>query len=101
MPERRFQMTRLRAGDYLLPDNDGRTLWRIARYEERDGSLTRGDGTVVNGDFWALWRCRWCLDELDPETFEFETFHNYVEVQCLLPSRQAAIDAAMRDKVSR
>ena len=37
MTERKYQMTRISAGDYLLPSNDGKTLWRICAYEE-DGS---------------------------------------------------------------
>lgn len=65
MRERKWQMTRVGAGDYLLPSNDEQTLWRITKYEERDGTLTRGDGTVVNGDFWALWRLRFPLPDYD------------------------------------
>jgi hypothetical protein len=30
-------MTRLRRGDYLLPSNDGATLWRLTSYVEGDG----------------------------------------------------------------
>lgn len=55
MNERKYQMTRLRRGDYLLPSNDRRTLWRIYAYEE-DGSLERSDGTKVLGTFWACAR---------------------------------------------
>jgi hypothetical protein len=33
--ERRYQMTRVRAGSYLLPSNDAQTLWHI--YSFTDG----------------------------------------------------------------
>jgi hypothetical protein len=57
--ERKYQMVRVGAGDYLLPSNDGLTLWRIHRYHE-NGSLeiSVGDGKTkkVVGDFWACHR---------------------------------------------
>lgn len=104
--ERRYQMTRLRSGDYLLPDNDEQTLWRITRYEERDGSLLRGDGTEIRGDFWALWRCRLTFDEVTDDDwilengFVVDDWNYWVEVHSLLPTRQAAIEAAMRPALS-
>jgi len=32
--ERRYALTKIAAGDYLLPGNDARSLWRITRGEE-------------------------------------------------------------------
>ena len=55
MPERKYAMTRLGKGDYLLPSNDARWLLRIATYEE-DGSAEYGDGKPVVGTFWAVYR---------------------------------------------
>lgn len=52
---RKYAMTRLARGDYLLPSNDGRTLWRIYTYEE-DGSAENYQGRVVKGTFWACAR---------------------------------------------
>jgi hypothetical protein len=34
MNERKYQLTRIREGDYIVPSNDGETLWRISKYEE-------------------------------------------------------------------
>ena len=34
MTTRVYVLTRLGSGDYLLPSNDGRTLWRISRYDD-------------------------------------------------------------------
>jgi hypothetical protein len=53
--ERVYAMTRLGPGDYLLPSNDGQTLWRLRSYEE-DGSAERWDGTPIHGLFWAVLR---------------------------------------------
>lgn len=57
MSERRYAMTRMRAGDYLLPSNDATVLWRVAKYRE-DGSAQHDDGSPVFGEFWGLWRWR-------------------------------------------
>ena len=35
--ERKYVITKLREGDYLLPSNDAQTIWRLASHEE-DGS---------------------------------------------------------------
>jgi hypothetical protein len=32
--ERKYALTKVAAGDYLLPSNDGRTIWRVVRYED-------------------------------------------------------------------
>lgn len=96
-PERQWQMTRLAAGDYLLPSNNQHHLWRLERYDERDGTLSRPDGTVIHGTFWRLWRFRWGLEGVpfhDPTDWA-----NWIEAVCLLPTRQAAIDEAMRWEV--
>ena len=64
--ERKYAMTRLGRGDYLLPSNDAQTLWRVYAYEE-DGSATyqtefipgkgpSGPERVLRGRFWALAR---------------------------------------------
>lgn len=91
--ERKWQMTRLWPGQYLLPSNDRQTLWKITRYEERDGTLTRGDGSVVNDDFWRLERCTYQLDTFRPEHYDLQDA--WREVACMLPTRQAAINEAM------
>lgn len=109
MTERVWQMRRISAGDYLLPSNDRRTLWRISRYHE-DGSLERHDGTKVRGDFWRAARHRQPYDEIAPhligaaptrsrgvdEALErFLDWDTWVEHACLLPTRDAAIQAAL------
>lgn len=36
--ERKYQLSKVAAGDYLLPSNDGATVWRIAQYVEGPSS---------------------------------------------------------------
>lgn len=38
--ERLYTLTKIAKGDYLLPSNDARQLWRICRYAEDDGRET-------------------------------------------------------------
>jgi hypothetical protein len=61
MIERRYQMTKVRAGDYVLPGNTMEHFYRIRSYDE-DGSAYRerlaADGTwkqePVLGTFWEI-----------------------------------------------
>lgn len=53
--ERKYQMTRISAGDYLLSSNDGKVLWRIYSYLE-DGSAEYGNGQKLRGTFWSTAR---------------------------------------------
>ena len=48
--DRKYAMTRMR-GAWLLPSNDGQTLWRISRYRE-DGSAEWHQGQPILGTFW-------------------------------------------------
>lgn len=104
-PERLWQMIRLGPGDYLLPSNDRKRLWRIEKYPERDGTLTRGDtGQVVNGDFWRLSECTYAVNEVTVALAD-DYGDAWSEVACMQPTRQACIDYALeldqREQVSR
>lgn len=88
--ERKFQMVRLSAGDWLLPDNDERTLWRIQRYD--DGADYGLDVAFASRSFWRLMRCRYEIGE-DIDITEDAA---WVEVHSWLPTRQAAIDSALQ-----
>jgi len=52
---RKFALTKIGRGDWLLPSNDGQTLWRLTEYHE-DGSASVGnDGKnwrPLRGVFW-------------------------------------------------
>jgi hypothetical protein len=51
--ERKYALTKVAPGDYLLPSNDGCTIWRIARYE--DGP-SKGLDIPRDREFWGVWR---------------------------------------------
>jgi hypothetical protein len=107
MTERLYQMTRIYAGDYLLPSNDRLTLWRISRYYE-DGSLEQGGKPLV-GWFWRAARHRDPFDRIAPHVIgalygdvpsndaveRFLDWDSWLEHACLLPTRDAAIAAAL------
>lgn len=52
--KRKYALTKVDAGDYLLPANNGRTLWRIARYQ--DGPSTGLEDMPRDDMFWGVWR---------------------------------------------
>lgn len=75
MAERRYAMIKLGSGDYLLPDNDAQTMWRIVRYTDgpsfgledwpRDRELWRllvwtlgFESLADRWDEWDLWEAR-------------------------------------------
>ena len=69
--ERKYVMTKVGAGDYLLPSNDAKTIWRIMKYE--DGP---SHGIVEGMDrdemFWGIWRWTGRVpgDTLDPDDWD-------------------------------
>jgi len=84
-------MTKVQAGDWVCPNNDGSLIWRFTRYEE-DGSLAEEDGTPIKGVFWAASYIRaeaWSEETLD----DWSLWTAWRE---LLPTRDAAI-AAMQE----
>lgn len=87
-PARKYALTRLRAGDYLCPSNDGRTLWRFSAYE--DGSDHGLIGVSYRRrTFWMARRTPMPAGGMvDREEVEYLPWR---EVGCSLPSRQAAI----------
>lgn len=96
--ERKYQMTRMGAGDYLLPSNDGQTLWRIYRYEEY-GSLSYakpgGGYTEVRGWFWACAR-----RPMPKEWLSFEELRDWSDIEWEfysgpLSSRREAIEETL------
>jgi hypothetical protein len=46
---RQHRMIRLEKGDYLLPSNDAQILWRIAQYDEDDGTKLWDSGVGTAG----------------------------------------------------
>lgn len=96
-PQRKFALTRLAAGDYLLPSNDKTTIWRIRRYE--DGPSHGLEDWPRDRQVWGVWKWRgvcWggtvnerLFDDLDnPDQWDL--------VASTIDTRGEAIDEAMR-----
>ena len=60
--ERKYQLTKIEAGDYLLPSNDGRTVWRIRRYT--DGPSGGLEHWPKDREVWGIWGWRGATLEL-------------------------------------
>lgn len=98
MSERKYAMTRLRKGDYLLPSNDRATLWRIATYTE-DGSASDSDGTVIRGTFWMVYKYRRPIPQTDAERRRFDediaSWDGFESEYSMCRSRREAIGWAL------
>jgi hypothetical protein len=83
--ERRYVLTRIAAGDYVVPSNDGRTLWRIYEYDEAPEGA---------GRFWAA--ARWTrpmpVGEIPEDFLDWDNWETYAGP---LRTRAEAIDAAL------
>lgn len=77
-PERKYVLTSLGSGDYLLPGNNGKTLWRIFR-------ATPG---------WEIWRWRHQVGENAPAVSE--EWADWDHVQSHNNTRAEAISEALR-----
>ena len=95
--ERKWQMVRVRAGDYLLPSNSADSIWRIFSYRE-DGSAEMGGKPVV-GTFWGTayysYRHRNLPSQEDLEDEYLLDWERWVTTSQLLKTRQEAIDYAL------
>lgn len=97
--ERKYVMTRVRRGDYLLPSNDQLTLWRISSYEE-DGSAewqdANGKWHTVTGTFWQTAKYTHGVPReglLDEDFLDWEHWDSYAMG---FRSRAAAIEDALK-----
>ena len=92
--ERKYALQRVKAGDYLLLSNDGRTLWRIARYTE-DGSATTQDGRELRGEFWGTWLYERPAEKFAGVTNDGSDWDGFTMDSCLLRTRAKAIAAVL------
>ena len=81
---RRYSMTRIRDGDYLLPSNDAQTLWRITRYTE-DGSAAwvdpdNGSEHPIVGIFWSAAKYNGSLDRLPDDLTDWEHWDHWSDM---------------------
>jgi hypothetical protein len=95
--ERKFVLTRLEGGDYLLPGNSGETLWRIARGQEEAES-----GRMFS--CWQVWRAparivqrmrAGTMGVEDLEWSEWECWESFCK------TREEAVQSALREDARR
>jgi hypothetical protein len=89
--QRKYQLTRISAGDYLLPSNAADQIWRISKYT--DGP-SNGLDLPRDRDFWSV--RRW-TGRVGPGTYvdvkDWDRWEHYAD---LFDSRREAIDAALK-----
>jgi len=94
--ERKYALIRLSKGDYLLPSNDGQTLWRIYTYGE-DGSAEWGNGKKIVGTFWGCAKYNRPLPSIpDPPPYDFIEWVDWEPWATTMATRQEAIREALR-----
>jgi hypothetical protein len=105
--QRRYALMRVEKGDYLLPSNDAKTLWRISSYFENGSLSVRTDEgeKVIKGTFWqceryvglAATEMDWTEQQLPDDVLDPDQRDRYWRTwEWLLPTRAAAIDSALR-----
>lgn len=88
--DRRYAMTRLGKGDYLLPSNDGRLLYRIRRQDEPES----GDPKSRILSVWAVWRWLGAMESGNYANVEDE--NEWELIASWFDSRQRAIEWALK-----
>lgn len=87
MADRKYALIRIEAGDYLLPSNDGKVLWRIMRGEEDDGT----------GRFYSVWQVwRWVHSPATTRACDLGDWEQWEMADSFSRTRQNAINNAMR-----
>lgn len=100
-PTRKYAMTRISAGDYILPSNDGKTLWRIYQYDEDGSAEVSGDGKrwrPLIGKFWGTAKYERPFHNAGERIdHDFLDWSNWLVWETELLTRKAAIEAALRE----
>jgi len=93
MTERKYQMVKLRAGDYLLPSNSGKTLLRVSQYKDgRSYGLMDMKGNVL------LWHAARYDGTLEQASHDDDLEHSerwVILAGGWMKTRQEAINAAL------
>jgi len=90
-PERRFALTKIDAGDWLMPGNDERTLWRITKGKVGYGGE---NGEIEYRPGWELFKWRY---QIRPGTGAegFSGDWDEWEYECAADTRAEAISEAL------
>lgn len=95
--ERKYTLTLVQSGSYLLPSNDARTLWHIYRFEDgRSYGLDEPDRM-----WWACAMYRGTIEQAqaavvrDMEDLGYISGRNWRETASYMRKRSEAIEAAL------
>jgi hypothetical protein len=89
--ERKYALSRIAAGDYVFPSNDGNTIWRVSRYTE--GPSSGLDHLPRDRDYWGLWK--WHEPVSTGGFIDTGSFERWDLVDSLYDTRAEAINAAL------
>lgn len=90
--ERKYAMTHIDKGDYLLPSNDGQTIWRIRKYDEE--FIGPDSETVEVKEQWGIWR--WQGSTLTAfSAAEIEDWSRWEFYEGFHPRRKDAVNSAL------
>lgn len=90
MTQRKYVLTRIAAGDYLLPSNDGKKLYRLQKQIEGPSS---GLDWPADKEVWGIFEWTGPLDEIDIENWDRWDFYEGMH-----KTRRAAVDAALKPR---
>lgn len=90
--ERKYAMTKIGTGDYLLPSNDGTKIWRLRRY--LDGPGFGREDMRTDRLLWGVWLWNGRLDRVSVEEEDGDDWQMWGSG---LRSRREAIEEALRD----
>lgn len=96
MTERKYMLTRLAPGDYLLPSNNGERIFRIARYI--DGPSLGLEDMPRDREFWGIWETdllNGTYGLLDRKVIDTDWSKWEMYTGCF-DTRREAIDAVLR-----
>ena len=90
-PQRRYALTKIEARDYILPSNDGNTIYRIATYVE--GPSTGFDDWPKDRRVWGVWTWTLTKEKL-PDLYDEWGYWEFWSG--MHRTRREAIDDALR-----
>lgn len=92
MADRTYALTKLAPGDYLMPSNDTRTLWRIARYTDGPSG---GLDWPRDREVWGIWKWPEPIRFDGTQAIDCNGFEPWDFMEGLHETRAAAINSAL------
>lgn len=98
MEARKYAMTKIARGDYLLPSNDGLALWRLTEYAEDGSAEVSADGKEwkpLTGTFWQTAKYRDPLPSSGDLPDDFLEWDRWETWETGLLKRKYAVEAVL------